>query len=177
MQAMRGNTIPCFLGRSTVNLCNTSLVLPCSVPNSAPLPSITIKPNLLSSESRAVSACVHGGEERVDEHVTVCKYLWQMIKLNTQLRMQTNIRGLTSVWNLLSQRYREVLIGLKGSKSILTFFSLPSSVTMVPQYTTKPFGGTGKVKKAKPHELNKEEIEKLLLCKVKSKIPAYVVPL
>ena len=48
----------------------------------------------------------------------------------------------TSVWNLLSQRYREVLIGLKGSKSMLTFFSLPSSVTMVPQYTTKPLGGT-----------------------------------
>ena len=48
----------------------------------------------------------------------------------------------TSVWNLLSQRYREVLIGLKGSKSMLTFFSLPSSVTMVPQYTTRPLGGT-----------------------------------
>lgn len=39
----------------------------------------------------------------------------------------------TSVWNLLSQRYREVLMGLNGSKSMLTFFSLPSSVTMVPQ--------------------------------------------
>jgi nitrate reductase NapAB chaperone NapD len=34
---------------------------------------------------------------------------------------------------LLSHKYREVLIGLKGSKSMLTFFSLPSSVTMVPQ--------------------------------------------
>ena len=33
-------------------------------------------------------------------------------------------------------------MGLNGSKSILTFFSLPSSVTMVPQYTTRPLGGT-----------------------------------
>ena len=33
-------------------------------------------------------------------------------------------------------------MGLKGSKSMLTFFSLPSSVTMVPQYTTRPLGGT-----------------------------------
>ena len=38
-----------------------------------------------------------------------------------------------SVWNLLSQRYREVLIGLNGSKSMLTFFSFLSSVTIVPQ--------------------------------------------
>jgi len=35
-----------------------------------------------------------------------------------------------------------VLIGLNGSKSIFTFFSLPSSVTMVPQYTTRPLVGT-----------------------------------
>lgn len=48
--------LPCFLGRSTVNLCKTSLVLPCKVPNRAPLPSITMKPNLLSSDSSAVSA-------------------------------------------------------------------------------------------------------------------------
>ena len=40
---------------------------------------------------------------------------------------------LTSVWNLLSHKYNEVLIGLKGSKSMLTFFSFPSSVTIVPQ--------------------------------------------
>ena len=33
-------------------------------------------------------------------------------------------------------------MGLNGSKSMLTFFSFPSSVTIVPQYTTKPFGGT-----------------------------------
>ena len=33
-------------------------------------------------------------------------------------------------------------MGLNGSKSILTFFSLPSSVTIVPQYITRPFGGT-----------------------------------
>lgn len=61
------------------------------------------------------------------------------------------MKFLTSVWNLLSQRYREVLIGLKGSKSILTFFSLPSSVTIVPQYTTKPLGGTGKREKVRGH--------------------------
>lgn len=42
----------------------------------------------------------------------------------------------------MSQRYSDVLIGLNGSKSILTFFSFPSSVTIVPQYITKPFGGT-----------------------------------
>jgi len=35
-----------------------------------------------------------------------------------------------------------VLIGLKGSKSMFTFFSFPSAVLMVPQYTTSPFGGT-----------------------------------
>ena len=35
-----------------------------------------------------------------------------------------------------------MLIGLKGSKSQLIFFSFPSSVTMVPQYRTRPFGGT-----------------------------------
>lgn len=46
-----------------------------------------------------------------------------------------------------------MLIGLKGSKSILTFFSLPSSVTIVPQYTTKPLGGTGKGRK-KPETMN-----------------------
>ena len=38
-----------------------------------------------------------------------------------------------STWNLLSHKYKEVLIGLKGSKSILTIFSFPSSVTIVPQ--------------------------------------------
>lgn len=47
-----------------------------------------------------------------------------------------------SVWNLLSHRYKEVLIGLNGSKSIFTFFSFPSSVTIVPQYITNPLGGT-----------------------------------
>ena len=50
----------------------------------------------------------------------------------------------TSVWNLLSHKYKDVLIGLKGSKSMFTFFSFPSSVTMVPQYITRPFGGTEK---------------------------------
>jgi len=33
-------------------------------------------------------------------------------------------------------------MGLNGSKSIVTFFSLPSSVTIVPVYSTSPFGGT-----------------------------------
>ena len=47
---------PCFLGRSTVNLCRTSLVLPQSVPNKAPFPSITMKANLLSSARRAFRA-------------------------------------------------------------------------------------------------------------------------
>lgn len=41
--------------------------------------------------------------------------------------------SILSIQTLLSQRYNEVLIGLKGSKSILTFFSFPSSVTIVPQ--------------------------------------------
>ena len=71
-----------------------TISLTCKVPKRAPLPSMTINPNLLSSARRAVRA---------------------------------------SVWNLLSQRYREVLIALNGSKSILTFFSFPSSVTIVPQ--------------------------------------------
>ena len=77
-----------------MNLCRTSLVFPWSVPKSVPLPSITMKPNLLSSEGSAVRA---------------------------------------SVWNLLSHKYNNVLIGLKSSKSMLTFFSFPSCVTMVPQ--------------------------------------------
>ena len=47
---------PCFFGRSTVNLCSTSRVFPDNVPNKAPLPSITMKPNLLSSASSAVRA-------------------------------------------------------------------------------------------------------------------------
>lgn len=49
--------IPCFFGKSTVNLCKTSLVFPESVPKSAPLPSMTIKPNLLSSANSADRAC------------------------------------------------------------------------------------------------------------------------
>lgn len=56
-----------------------------------------------------------------------------------------NYVSLTSVWNLLSHKYRDVLMGLNGSKSMLTFFSFPSSVTMVPQYITKPLGGTTKI--------------------------------
>ena len=48
--------LPCFFGRSTVNLCSTSRVLPDRLPNSAQLPSMTMKPNLLSSASRAVNA-------------------------------------------------------------------------------------------------------------------------
>jgi hypothetical protein len=37
--------------------------------------------------------------------------------------------------------YIEVLIGLKGSKSIVSFFSLLSSVSTSPQKRIKPFGG------------------------------------
>lgn len=48
---------------------------------------------------------------------------------------------------LLSHRYSEVLMGLKGSKSMLTFFSFPSSVTMVPQYITRPLVLTEKEEK------------------------------
>ena len=33
-------------------------------------------------------------------------------------------------------------MGLKGSKSMLTLRSLPSSVSIVPVYTTRPFEGT-----------------------------------
>jgi hypothetical protein len=47
----------------------------------------------------------------------------------------------TSVWNLLSHRYSDVLMGLKGSKSMFTRFSFPSSVKMVPQYSTRPLSG------------------------------------
>ncbi len=70
---------------------------------------------------------------------------------NAQLPLQTSATHLlsdsnsslkASVWNLLSHMYREVLMGLKGSKSMLTFFSLLSSVKIVPVYTTNPLGGT-----------------------------------
>lgn len=69
-----------------------------------------------------------------------------------------NYVSLTSVWNLLSHKYRDVLMGLNGSKSMLTFFSFPSSVTMVPQYITKPLGGTMKIQthiKSKTLQMNK----------------------
>lgn len=49
-------------------------------------------------------------------------------------------------------------MGLNGSKSMLTFFSFPSSVTMVPQYITKPLGGTMKIQtriKSKTLQMNK----------------------
>ena len=38
-----------------------------------------------------------------------------------------------SVWNLLSQRYSDVLMGLKGSKSMLILRSFPSLVMISPQ--------------------------------------------
>ena len=38
--------------------------------------------------------------------------------------------------------YNDVLIGLKGSKSIFICRSFPLSVNTAPQYTTSPFGGT-----------------------------------
>ena len=46
------------------------------------------------------------------------------------------------MWNLLSHKYSEVLIGLNGSNEKLTFFSFPSGVSTVPQYTTRPLSGT-----------------------------------
>ena len=46
-----------------------------------------------------------------------------------------------SVWNLLSHRYRDVLMGLNGSKSMLTLRSLPSSVRIWPTNSTRPLGG------------------------------------
>lgn len=55
-----------------------------------------------------------------------------------------------------------MLIGLKGSKSILTFFSLPSSVTIVPQYTTKPLGGTDKRDERKERERKKKIKKKII---------------
>lgn len=59
---------------------------------------------------------------------------------------------------LLSHKYSDVLMGLKGSKSMFTFFSLPSSVTIVPQYMTNPLGGTGKSKKViKVNQENKHK--------------------
>ncbi len=66
---------PCFFGKSTVNLCRTSRVFPDSVPNKAPLPSITMNPNLLSSASSAVSACKKTvmGESESDQ-------LWKRIR-------------------------------------------------------------------------------------------------
>jgi hypothetical protein len=59
--------------------------------------------------------------------------------LNKYMKSCTSF--LTSVWNLLSHRYRDVFIGLKGSKSIFTRFSFPSSVNIIPQYNTSPFSG------------------------------------
>lgn len=64
------------------------------------------------------------------------------ITMKPNLASDSSSSERASVWNLLSQRYKDVLIGLKGSNEKLTFFSLPSSVRMVPQYTTRPLGGT-----------------------------------
>ncbi len=48
----------------------------------------------------------------------------------------------SSQWNLLSQKYNEVFIGLKGSKSISSFFSVfPSASKPVPQNKTNPLLG------------------------------------
>ncbi len=48
----------------------------------------------------------------------------------------------SSQWNLLSQKYKEVLMGLKGSKSISNFFSVfPSASKPVPQNKTNPLLG------------------------------------
>jgi len=74
--------------------------------------------------------------------------LCNMLVLNIVVMRRTHLLSdskssfSASVWNLLSHKYKDVLMGLNGSKSMLTFFSLPSSVKIVPVYTTNPFGGT-----------------------------------
>lgn len=67
-----------------------------------------------------------------------------MMKPNLESESSSSLSA--PVWNLLSHRYSVVLIGLWGSKSKLTFFSLPSSVRIVPTYRTRPFGGTGEAR-------------------------------
>ena len=57
-------------------------------------------------------------------------------------KINIETQNITSVWNLLSHKYSEVLIALNGSKSMFTRFSFPSSVRIVPQYRTNPFSGT-----------------------------------
>lgn len=109
--------LPCFLGKSTVNLCRTSLVFPDSVPNRAPLPSITIKPNLLSSANRAVKAWK-----------TRCKINRDWIQL---IRDNINIiSGEIYCQQLTSQRHHWWLLVIFPPKN--TFFDridFPSKVT------------------------------------------------
>lgn len=54
-----------------------------------------------------------------------------MMKPNFWSDSNSSLRA--SVWNLLSHRYSEVLMGLKGSKSMLILRSLPSAVMISPQ--------------------------------------------
>jgi hypothetical protein len=54
-----------------------------------------------------------------------------MMKPNFWSDSSSSLRA--SVWNLLSQRYSDVLMGLKGSKSMLILRSLPSEVMISPQ--------------------------------------------
>lgn len=42
--------------------------------------------------------------------------------MNPNLSSDSRSSLSASVWNLLSQRYKEALIGRKGSKSMVTFF-------------------------------------------------------
>ena len=73
---------------------------------------------------------VHHNEAKSDKMIRLRgEERWESSDLLSSARSAVR----ASVWNLLSQRYSEVLMGLNGSKSMLTFFSLPSSVTIVPQ--------------------------------------------
>lgn len=53
--------------------------------------------------------------------------------MNPKALLSTRSSFRSSVWNLLSHRYSDVLMLLNGSKSMFTRRSLPSSATTVPQ--------------------------------------------
>ena len=107
----------------------TSRVFPLTVPYRVPLPSIMMKPNLVSSSRSSFSACANSQplhqlkpkqaswKRRIGETAWRMRWsAWALSKTETHTHTHTH----TSTWNLLSQRYNDVLIGLKGSKSIVT---------------------------------------------------------
>ena len=75
-------------------------------------------------------------------HIEILTVPLPSMTMNPNLESDSKSSCSTSVWNLLSHRYKLVLIGLCGSKSNDTFFSFPSSVKIVPTNSTRPFGGT-----------------------------------